>query len=397
MLLIKRISVVAFILATLCLFLFLKRNEYLWLQRIKMHFTDQRAAWITTINDIAVKPNDYYSEKHEYEILSPVYHIDKIYKSMMGPSGVFYTNLDNEGSPHLLWLTDYSIDVSDASGNNPMSKDFMCHNNLDFSVPEYLQHFSMSNREQYSNSRFATLTEGQAEIHFPLGFGIPVFSSDKISIGTQVLNQNIENPSIDVRHRIKMGFVRESELKKPLTPLFKQTIHIVVPIDTATKMPSGACSIKQDCRPVMASISNMKTLLNGKEYTGHWIVKEGIDTVTLNITAMMHLPYNTTLHYASVHLHAYSQSLTLRDITADSIVFTSYVKNYVGKTGMDKIDCFSSTEGLMLFKNHQYELVCITNNDSRKEQDMMAVMLLYMRDVELEKNISEMRKIPELE
>ena len=69
----------------------------------------------------------------------------------------------------------------------------------------------------------------------------------------------------------------------------------------------------------------------------------------------------------------------------------------MGKTGMDKIDCFSSTEGLMLFKNHQYELVCITNNDSRKEQDMMAVMLLYMRDVELEKNISEMRKIPELE
>ena len=189
---------------------------------------------------------------------------------------------------------------------------------------------------------------------------------------------------------------KEVELIEPLTfNLYVPTL--VVPIDTATKMPSGACSIKQDCRPVMASISNMKTLLNGKEYTGHWIVKEGIDTVTLNITAMMHLPYNTTLHYASVHLHAYSQSLTLRDITADSIVFTSYVKNYVGKTGMDKIDCFSSTEGLMLFKNHQYELVCITNNDSRKEQDMMAVMLLYMRDVELEKNISEMRKIPDSE
>ena len=357
--------------------------------KLKRFFNKGTLEWITETRVENLK-TPFYSKRHELEILTPVFHIDTIYHSMAGISRGYPTQLDNEGNPHLIWFTDYSVDVTDKSGDKPMSMDFMCHNNLDFTISEYLEHFNMSDRLGTINQRFLTLTGGQTSIKFPEGFGIPLFSDNNITVHAQILNHNIYPVSVDVRHRIKLGYVREQDLTTPLKPLYKQVLFIRVPVTEDSHLPGDPCI--QECAPVPASVASIKKANDGKSYTPHWVIKTGRDTFRFNVTEMLHLTTNTTMHFANVHLHPYAESLALRDITTDSVVFTSYVKNSAGKTGMDNIDIYSSEKGTMLFKDHQYELVCLTNNNSGIKQDMMAVMIVYMRDLELENNIEQMRK-----
>jgi len=42
------------------------------------------------------------------------------------------------------------------------------------------------------------------------------------------------------------------------------------------------------------------------------------------------------------------------------------------------VESYSSTEGLTLFKDHEYSLISVYDNDSGERQDAMASMFLYM-------------------
>lgn len=371
-------------------FIVLKRFPNNPVTHLKLLFTIGKGSWVSTTKE-KDEQNPYYTKKHELEIYSPVLHIDTIYHSMAGPTSFYAVELDKGAKPHLLWITDYSIEVTNKRATEIMAKDFMCHNNLDFDVKPYFQSFHIDERVNGSNSRYATLTEGQANIKLPEGFGIPIFSNDNMLIHTQALNHNIFPVSMDVRHCITIGYVKDEELKKPLIPLYKRTVHISVPVDTTKHSLDESCAIGQDCVAAPASHTFIRGGEDGKSYASHWLLKIGRDTFRSNVTEKMGLTANTTVHLINVHLHPYAETLSLRDITANSIVYTSHVKSYTSKTGLDSIEYYSNPTGVMLYKDHQYELVCITNNTSGKVQDMMAVMILYMRDSELEANIAKMK------
>jgi hypothetical protein len=388
----KRIVIVLISVLSLSIISFLLFSGVIPQSRLakwKRFFNKGTLEWMTETK-VEKTDNPYYTKKRELEILTPVFHIDTIYHSMVGISRGFPTQIDNEGGNHLIWFTDYSVDVTDKSGDKPMSMDFMCHNNLDFTIDEYLKHFNLSNRLGTTNQRFLTLTEGQTSIKFPEGFGIPLFSENNVTVHAQILNHNLYPVSVDVRHRIKLGYVRDQDLKSPFKPLYKQVLYINVPVAESSHLPGDPCI--QECAPAPASSAAIRKAKDGKSYGPHWIIKTGRDTFRYDVTEMLHLTANTTMHFANVHLHPYAESLTLRDITSDSILFTSYVKNRRDKIGMDNIDVYSSEKGTMLFKDHQYELVCVSNNTSGVKQDMMAVMVVYMRDMELENNIEKMRQ-----
>lgn len=353
--------------------------------QLKMFLTGENRHWLHKTNVTEVN-SPYYTKRCELELLTPVIHVDSIYHSMTGPTASYPCKLE-EGKPHLLWFTDYSIEVTDKTGTEIMSKDFMCHNNLNFKIGEYLQHLGLSERRGSINERYMTLTQGQDSVKFPEGFGVPLFSDNNIRVSAQVLNHNIFPVSLDVRHRIKFGYVRNEDIKKPLIPLYKHTLYIMVPVKRGSMLSEESCV--QECAPV--DVKNIKTMPDGTSYASHWIVKKGRDTIKADITPLVDLKENTTMHLANVHLHSYCESLVLRDVTTGTDVYTSYVKNYPDRTGMDKIDYYSSVEGTMLYKDHKYELVCITNNTSGKTQDMMAVMIIYTRDKELEDRMGHIK------
>ena len=96
----------------------------------------------------------------------------------------------------------------------------------------------------------------------------------------------------------------------------------------------------------------------------------------------MDLPFDTTVHHIAVHLHPFAASLELRDLTADTTVFRSEVENSAEKIGLERVESFSSEEGIPVYADHEYELVSVYENTSAEDQDSMAIMFLYMLDRE---------------
>ena len=62
------------------------------------------------------------------EIISPVYAIDRIYKSMQGPQSTREVTLGHKiETPELLWITGYRAHMVGPDGRTPQSQEFMCH------------------------------------------------------------------------------------------------------------------------------------------------------------------------------------------------------------------------------------------------------------------------------
>lgn len=54
--------------------------------------------------------------------------------------------------------------------------------------------------------------------------------------------------------------------------------------------------------------------------------------------------------------------------------------------GIDQVDYYSSALGIPLYKDHEYELLSVYNNTTSYDQDVMAVMFLYVLDKEFGNN-----------
>lgn len=319
---------------------------------------------------------------HTKELLSDAYGIDAMYKSMRGPAGIKSLHL-LDGPPELLWIVGYETLVVEAEDSRPMSQEFMCHANLDFDAAAYYEMFSSS---VPLSGRVFTLSQGQQKIEFPVGFGIPVGSHLPLQLATQVLNLNLEAPDLHVRHQVKIHFMRDSELTSPMTPLFQGAVEGFKSLEEAKYygVPDGQVDPSlhgQGCSVGFPAVDGSTDDDEyGQRFTAHWVVAPGREVNITNVTRFLNLPFDTEAHYIAVHLHPFAESLTLRDLTLDKDIFFSEVENSKGKVGIDRVDYYSSKEGIKLFKDHEYELVSVYENTSGEEVDSMAVMYLYLHD-----------------
>lgn len=102
------------------------------------------------------------------------------------------------------------------------------------------------------------------------------------------------------------------------------------------------------------------------------------------VTPMLGLPFDTSVHYITAHLHPFAESLELWDLTAKKSVFKTLTRQVEGAVGLAEVKQFASAEGLPLYKDHEYELISVYPNTSGVEQDAMATMFLYIRANDLE-------------
>lgn len=319
---------------------------------------------------------------HTFSITSPTYHIDRKYASMFGPDAVQEVRL-LDGPPELLWITGYETTVVRAEDEAPLSQEFMCHANLDLDVQRYYEVFPT--RVPLSGRVF-TLSQGQQNIQLPPGFGIPVWSGDPLRLTTQVLNLNLEAPNLDVKHRVNINYVRDSELKAPLRPLFQAAAQGFKALGEAKHYgvegeETDPSTHGEGCAVGMSAVEgDVDADHLGQKFTAHWIVEPGREEAVTNVTRFLNLPYDTRAHYIAVHLHPFAESLSLRDRTTGAVLFTSRTRPSEGRVGIDHIDYFESVEGLPLYKDHEYELVSVYNNTTDQPVDSMAVMYLYLLD-----------------
>ncbi len=318
--------------------------------------------------------------------LSEIYTVDRKYGSMMGPFSQRELSLGEAGAPReLLWITGYRAVMVSADGETRVARDFMCHSNLDINSESHRQAFST---DLAFSPRLFTLSQGQFEIEFPAGFGIPLLSDEVLSLGTQVLNLNIEGKSFAVRHLVTVNFVRQSQLELPMKPLFPIGAY-------GLKLLAGDHAYFGITRPdgerhgpgclvgKSASEHSYEDAL-GQTFTGHWVVEPGREVNRTLVTRLMLVPFATRVHYIAVHLHSFAESLELRDLTTGETLFRSSARGHEDRIGLAAVEHYSSSDGFAVYPDHEYELVSVYHNTSDQPQDSMAVMYMYLRDHEFE-------------
>ena len=328
------------------------------------------------------------------EVISPVYKVDRIYKSMTGPWSGESVQLLNIDPPELVWITGCHVQMVGPDGATHMPEQFMCHANLDF---DGNWHNDLFRSTKPLDGRLFTLSQGQLHVEFPRGFGLPVMSNEVLSLSTQVLNLNLKECSLQVRHKVHIDFVRDRDAGATMKPLYECGVAGMVSLegrelvyDLTDQDPAhgghghaaeGPC--KSCCVPGAKAINGYENSDSlGRRFTTHWIVKPGREENRTRATTMMALPFDTTIHYIAVHMHPFAESLELRDVTENKSLFHSRVRNLEGEIGLASVDYFSSEEGIPVRKDHEYELVSVYNNTTADNQDSMAVMYLYLLDKE---------------
>jgi len=332
------------------------------------------------------------SNVRHVDILSEPYTIDRIYKSMLGPQSVQVVGLWPADPPELLWITGYRVVVVGDDGQSPVSQEFMCHNNLDYNPLVHGQLFGAP-PNSYS-TRLFTLSQGQFAVDLPRGFGLPVMSNERLVLSTQVLNHNHKDINIRVRHKVSIDFVRDKELTEPMRALFPAFGMVaalldgkdgVFGTDAATDLQKHASCLPGVQAPNTGPAQSFPTDGHGRTVTGHWVVKRGHEERHTLITSMLRLPYDTRIHFIGAHLHPFAQSLEVRDLTAGKTLFRSRTRRPTKGIGLSHVDAYSSGEGIPVYKDHEYELVSIYDNDSPNDQDAMATLFFYLEDKRFKK------------
>ncbi len=326
------------------------------------------------------------AEARSKEILSKTYTIDAKYRSMNGPTSTQQVVLSPGERPELYWITGYRATVVGADDRAPRSQEFMCHSNLDLPIKDHAERFGWT---KAASDRLFTLSQGQQEIEFPKGFGIPVLSNEVFALTTQVLNFNFEGKPFDVRHKVEIRYARDRDLTAEMVPLFMKAATGLKVLEGTdgyygishpdAEQHGESCLVGQP-----ASGDRIEDQF-GRKFTGHWKVAPGREVNHTPVTQYLRLPYDTNIHYITVHLHPFAESLELRDLTTKQTVFKSQARGFSDKVGLERVEHYSSPEGIPVYESHEYELVSVYDNTSGSEQDSMAVMFLYLAERDFRK------------
>jgi len=331
---------------------------------------------------------DQESKEREVTFLSDVYQIKDIYKSMIGPYTTTELKLSDSEEPELIWITGFSAEMVEPDGKTRMSQEFMCHSNLNIDAKTH--NYLFQSKRNPPIDRMFTLSQGQYEVEFPEGFGIPILSPETLTLTTQVLNLNYEQPDIKTRHKIRIKYVRDSDLKSPMVPLMKIFSNSLKRLDESENGYFNlelADEERHGAGCLLGESVGERIIRDDldRRYTAHWVVKPGREVNTTLVTDMLKVPYDTRIHYIAIHLHPFAESLELRDLTTGETVFKSYARNSEDKIGLDHVDYYSSPEGLPIYKGHQYQLISSYNNTTDEDRDSMAVIYMYGQDREFRK------------
>jgi hypothetical protein len=339
----------------------------------------------------------------QFQFLSDLYTIEKKYKSMEGPSSMKKVTL-LDGPPELLWITGVKTEMVEEDGKTAQLPELMCHVNVDLDAE---RHRALFNLKRAVATRLVTLSQGITDTRVPEGFGFPIISNEPLSVYTQVLNHNIDDPqNLKVRHRVTFEYVRDRDLQRPIKPLMnlgasgmvlidEKPLSLVPTIDlgvsdtssgqSAASPEHGASCLMLQRAPNALGMGSDYVDPQGRKLTGHWVVPPGRQVNHSDVTWFMGLPFDTKLHYAAVHLHPFAESLTLRDVTADKVIFSAKARNPENRIGLDHVDTFLSSEGVKLYKDHKYELVSVYNNTTNQVHDSMASIFFGFADTQFVK------------
>lgn len=311
-----------------------------------------------------------------WEYTSSPYYVNKLYASMRGP-GEVKPGIQLGGSDDdLLWLTGYEATMLDETGSRQLGQDFMCHNSLflDGTVEDYR---TLLGTRPYGSPRVFTLAQGAYRLEFPAGFAMPFPACQGLQLQSQVLNLIPEHTGTVVRHHIRAEFVNDASIWRKPKPLFLvEATGRALLYDPGAQAPSAE----------LKAAGRTRTDRQGRIWTGHWQVRPGQQHLnTTRVTDELALPFDTTAHYITSHLHPYARWQELRDVTeAGRVVYRVEPTSSADGRSLARIPFYSSAEGLQLYASHQYELVTMYDNPTNQPVTAMSILFLYCLDREFQ-------------
>jgi hypothetical protein len=322
---------------------------------------------------------------------SRVYEIDRIFKSMRGPRSTIGVRLREhfEGEPELLWIKGVYSEVVDEAGADTVSQEFMCH--LVAGV-QSTRHRDRKLGIATTDSRFAMLSPGNYFKEYPVGFGVPVLTSDRIQIISQVLNLNRPDPDLRIRHKVTVLYMRDSERQTPMRAIANTYAQSMVLVNGkpgdgyfGVRIPDEeihgeSCAVGQKASSFFDAMSDPY----GREFTPHWLITPGRSVNQTLATQLMDIRHDTTIHTIDVHVHPFAESLELRDLTTQETLFKSHATNVDEGIGVAHVETYRSEEGIPVYADHQYAIISTYNNTTGVEQDAMASLYMGIYDPEFD-------------
>ena len=327
-------------------------------------------------------------------LLSKTYTLDRIYRSMQGPYGVLEGfRLDAENPDGLLWVTGVETQVMGQDGETAISPEFFCHANLTLStkgnMPE--THNATMGGATHLDWRLFTLVPGRLTVRLPEGFGIPVRGGETLDFLGMSLNQNVTDRTVLARFRTRVEYATDRK-DRPMRPLFRRALYGYEPMGEAVK--DAACVSGthpgQACGPFQGRTASKHGFVEsvGAERTIHWLVRPGVYESRTSIDDQLDLPFDTTIHYVTGHLHPFGVSLALRDMTTNETLFEIKARDWDDRLGVAHMDEISSETGVPLRRDHKYELITRYNNTTQGDIDAMSILYIYCRDWTFENQAS---------
>ena len=328
------------------------------------------------------------------DIQSTTYVLDQVYLSMQGPRGnQARLSLDLEARPQdTLWLTGLKTINVDADTGTQISDEFFCHSNLTFcpqsTTPE--DHNAAFEKSKHMEWRLFTLVPGRMELNLPSGFGIPIKGATQFDYFTMALNQNA-GPERSTRMRTRLCYRLGHESGR-LRPLFRRGLYVYqqhtqsndgfhqtierhphegehcaesceldLVSETASTFEAVQTGTALDQHPgatccVVNASNDGVTEQFGADNTVHWMVPPGKHQYRTNVTKQMQLPFDTTVHYVTGHLHPFGHSLSMVDLDSGETVFEITAENYADRKGVKRMSEIQSSEGVPIRRDGRYEL-----------------------------------------
>ncbi|MFD2917553.1 hypothetical protein [Psychroserpens luteus] len=318
---------------------------------------------------------------------SPTFVISNIYKSMEGPKSDQYLMID-DSKEELLWLTSFKTNAVSSDEQRKMSNDFVCHTNFEYRDAEHYNRWNMTERINSQYPRITSISNGVEAFDLPDGFGFPVFSNERLFINAQALNHNITDSTFNIKHKIKIGFTKNSD--KTLIPLQPKTVFMMFPYDPQNPFEGPTEMLPNACIPV--ETKNHSYLDNdGNALSGHWIITPGKHSYSYDTSQQLQIKDSIRLHQITSHLHPFADRFKLKDKTTGEVIYDCKSENFTDKIGLKNTPSFSNQKGIWMYKDHTYEMLLEVDNITDKDQEMMASMAIFYYDADMDHKIKELK------
>ncbi len=319
------------------------------------------------------------------EVVSERCQLDRPYLAALGPrSSVDFRLLDAEPG-ELMWITGAHVRVVDGDRGGPAPQSYLWRTELTWDRDRHRANFPAW--RQRSTCALA-LTAGQADLVFPAGSGIPVWSDEPLVLTTQWVNLDFSSGQKPVQLRAIVTFdvTRQRDLPEPLQPLYLCTLPALASLESGAAVYDAADELLGPDLKAMASapaaaflIGSERTDSFARRYADYWVLAPGRQVVHTRVTTLLDLESDANVAAFAFQSSRRAESIALVDRTTGIVILPPTA----GAEETAPRPEGSPARGIVLPAGHEYELVSVFDNRTAEPQGALARLDLYLVDPQM--------------